>query len=160
MGGCRAQVWTGPPACNRLPPSRPLRPLRTTMPVHQQLPTPSTHCCCRHLLAARRKDVARILEQAQRAAQRWEVAYTPFLSPPLAADALAALAQLPDVVGVAWGGYPQAERVRVAMGREDVMLEAQQDASQLADAVAALDCRGAAAAGSSRGWRCRMHVAA
>lgn len=94
--------------------------------------------------------MARILEQAQRAAQRWEVAYTNFMSPPLAADVLAALAQLPDVAGVAWGGYPQAERVRVAMGREDVMLEPQQDASQLTDAVAALDCKGAAAGCSSR----------
>jgi RNA-binding protein YlmH len=69
-----------------------------------------------------RKEVAQILEQAERAAVRWEVTYTHFYSPPVVADALAVLEQMADVTAVAWGGYPQAERCRIAMGREDVMM--------------------------------------
>ncbi|WIA30376.1 hypothetical protein OEZ86_000462 [Tetradesmus obliquus] len=89
-----------------------------------------------------RKDVALILDQAERAAVRWEVTYTHFYSPPVVADALAVLEQMSDVTAVAWGGYPQAERCRIAMGREDVMMSAKENPSQLPDAVAALDCRG------------------
>jgi hypothetical protein len=69
-----------------------------------------------------RKEVAVILEQAERAAVRWEVTYTHFYSPPVVADALKVLEQMSDVTAVAWGGYPQAERCRIAMGREDVMM--------------------------------------
>jgi hypothetical protein len=58
----------------------------------------------------RRQEVAAILEQAERAAARWELSVTPgFCSPPLAADALTALAQLADVEAFACGGYAQAE---------------------------------------------------
>jgi RNA-binding protein YlmH len=86
--------------------------------------------------------VAQILDQAERAATRWEVTYTHFVSPPVAADALAAINQRADIKAVAWGGYPQAERCRVAIGKEEVMLPAQEDPSSLDDAVAALDIRG------------------
>lgn len=86
--------------------------------------------------------MAIILEQAERAAVRWEIIYTNFFSPPVVADALVALEQMSDIAAVAWGGYPQAERCRIAMGREDVMLAAREDPSQLPNAVAALDCRG------------------
>lgn len=77
------------------------------------------HVCC---TSACRKEVAVILEQAERAAVRWEVTYTHFYSPPVVADALKVLEQMSDVTAVAWGGYPQAERCRIAMGREDVMV--------------------------------------
>lgn len=58
-----------------------------------------------------------ILDIAERAALRWEVSYTHFVSPPIAADALAALNQRADIRAVAWGGYPQAERCRIAIGQ-------------------------------------------
>eukprot|EP00878_Enallax_costatus_P021451 GHUV01022704.1.p1 GENE.GHUV01022704.1~~GHUV01022704.1.p1 ORF type:complete len:260 (+),score=77.30 GHUV01022704.1:247-1026(+) len=93
----------------------------------------ATHC---------RKEVAEILEQAERAARSWDMHYTHFYTPPVVQDALAAVNQLGDVTAVAWGGYPQAERCRIALGREEVMLAAKEDPSQLTDAVAALDCRG------------------
>eukprot|EP00879_Flechtneria_rotunda_P010089 GHRR01010547.1.p1 GENE.GHRR01010547.1~~GHRR01010547.1.p1 ORF type:complete len:324 (+),score=44.55 GHRR01010547.1:145-1116(+) len=89
-----------------------------------------------------RKEVAQILEQAERAAQRWEISYTHFVSPPVATNALTAINQMADVAAVLWGGYRQAERCRIAMGREDVMLAATEDPSQLTEAVAALNCRG------------------
>jgi RNA-binding protein YlmH len=46
-----------------------------------------------------------------------------------------------QVNAVAWGGYPQAERTRLAIGREEVMLGAAADPAQLTDAVAALDVK-------------------
>lgn len=95
-----------------------------------------------HCLLFFRKDVAQILDLAERAAERWEVSYTHFVSPPVAADALAAINQRADIKAVAWGGYPQAERCRVAIGKEEVMLTASDDPSTLDDAVAALDVRG------------------
>ena len=61
-----------------------------------------------------RKEVARVLEIAERAAERWETIYTDFLSPPVAADAMTALSQVPDLLALPWGGYPQAERCRWA----------------------------------------------
>lgn len=60
-----------------------------------------------------RRDVAQILEQAERAAMRWEVTYTNFYTPPVVADAVAAMAlEVADCVAVPWGGYAQAERCR------------------------------------------------
>lgn len=91
--------------------------------------------CCR-------QEVAQILDIAERAAQRWEISYTHFVTPPVAADALAAINQRADIKAVAWGGYPQAERCRVAIGKEEVMLTAAEDPSTLEDAVAALDLKG------------------
>jgi hypothetical protein len=61
---------------------------------------------------ANRRDVARVLEIAERAAQRWDVVWTDFLSPPIVADSMAALASRTDVVCLPWGGYSQAERCR------------------------------------------------
>jgi RNA-binding protein YlmH len=55
-----------------------------------------------------------VLEIAERAAERWETVYTDFLSPPVAADAMSALSQVPDLLALPWGGYPQAERCRWA----------------------------------------------
>lgn len=67
--------------------------------------------------ADNRKEVARIIEIAERAADRWEVTWTDFLSPPVVADALSALSQMADVVAVPWGGYAQAERCRCGDGQ-------------------------------------------
>jgi hypothetical protein len=62
-----------------------------------------------------RKDVARVVEVAERCVDRWETAFTDFLSPPVAADAMSALTGMADLTAIAWGGYPQAERCRCAL---------------------------------------------
>lgn len=49
--------------------------------------------------------------------------------------------QLADVSALAWGGYPQAERVRIAVARDELLAAARADPSQLGG-VAALDVRG------------------
>ena len=54
----------------------------------------------------------KVIDLAERAAQRWEPSWTVFLTPPVAADAMTALRERGDVVAVPWGGYAQAERVR------------------------------------------------
>jgi RNA-binding protein YlmH len=89
-----------------------------------------------------RKEVAEILDLAERASLKWDITYTHFLSPPVAADAVKAVNQLADVAAVAWGGYAQAERCRLAISQEEVMLAMKEDPSQLVDAVAALDVKG------------------
>lgn len=66
----------------------------------------------RHVDAEHRDDVARVLEQAERAAESWATVYTDFYPPPVVADAMAALDRMADVAGIPWGGYTQAERCR------------------------------------------------
>ncbi|PNH04282.1 putative RNA-binding protein ylmH [Tetrabaena socialis] len=90
---------------------------------------------------ATRKDVARVLELAERASQRWEVEWTDFLPPSVVADSMAALTGRTDVVCIPWGGYAQAERCRLALGREEVMEALRADPNQL-DGVAALQVTG------------------
>lgn len=102
-------------------------------PVNQQL---------NWVLPENRKEVAQILDLAERAAARWDVSYSTFISPSVLADARLVLEGWSDVVMVPWGGYPQAERCRVAFGREEVLLAAKEDPSQLEDAVAALQVKG------------------
>lgn len=91
--------------------------------------------------AEHRKDVARILEIAERAAQRWDVTYSDFLSPPLTAECMSALSNLGDVLVVPWGGYAQAERCRLAVGREEV-LGPLKDTPTSIGGVAALEVKG------------------
>ena len=62
-----------------------------------------------------RKEVARVIEIAERAVDRWETVFTDFLSPPVAADAMSALTGAADLTAICWGGYPQAERCRCGM---------------------------------------------
>lgn len=59
-----------------------------------------------------RRECAKVLEKAERAAAEWSVIVTDFLAPPVVADATMVLRQLADVAVVPWGGYPQAERCR------------------------------------------------
>ncbi|GFR46861.1 hypothetical protein Agub_g8502 [Astrephomene gubernaculifera] len=91
--------------------------------------------------AAHRKDVARVLELADRAADRWDILWTGFLPPPVVADSMAALADRTDVICVPWGGYAQAERCRLALGREELMEPLKADPQQLGG-VAALQIKG------------------
>ncbi|PRW45323.1 photosystem II S4 domain [Chlorella sorokiniana] len=54
---------------------------------------------------------------------------------------MAVLQRMADVAAVPWGGYPQAERCRLSLGREEALAGAAEDPSQL-DSVAAVQCRG------------------
>ncbi len=69
---------------------------------------------------------ARILEQAEQAIKTWDVVITDFLSPLEQAEAAALLQRLTDVHSLAWGGYPQAERQRLAIARTDIPLDPSQ----------------------------------
>lgn len=67
-----------------------------------------------------RDSIARVLDLAERALKNWEVALTDFLSPPVLAEVEGIFRRLTEVQMVAWGGYPQAERQRAGIGREEV----------------------------------------
>lgn len=64
--------------------------------------------------------MARILDLAEQALKTWQVVCSDFLSPPEVAEATARLKPLTELQTVAWGGYPQAERQRLAIGRPEV----------------------------------------
>jgi photosystem II S4 domain protein len=70
--------------------------------------------------------LARILDQADQALKTWDVVVTDFLSPPEQIEAAALIQRLTDVHSLAWGGYPQAERQRLALARTDLPLEPSQ----------------------------------
>ncbi|GAQ86162.1 hypothetical protein KFL_002740010, partial [Klebsormidium nitens] len=65
--------------------------------------------------------VSRVLELALDASSKWEVAHTDFLDPPTREAALTALKRMADCSGIVSGGYPQAERCRLSVGRPDVL---------------------------------------
>ncbi|BAY12323.1 photosystem II S4 domain protein [Calothrix sp. NIES-2098] len=83
-----------------------------------------------------RDSVARVIDQAEQAIKTWEVVLTDFLSPPELAEIQRAFSRLTEVQLVAWGGYPQAERQRLAIARSEMPL----DPSQVA--LAALEIAG------------------
>ncbi|MCG9891937.1 MAG: photosystem II S4 domain protein [Thermosynechococcaceae cyanobacterium MS004] len=67
--------------------------------------------------------ISRVLDQTDQALKTWEVVCTDFLSPPELAEAKTVLAKLTEVDCLAWGGYPQAERQRLAIARSEIPLE-------------------------------------
>lgn len=71
-----------------------------------------------------RDAIARVLDQANQAIKTWEVEQTDFLSPPELAEALPIFGRLTEVHVVTGGGYPQAERQRLAIARSELPLEA------------------------------------
>ena len=83
-----------------------------------------------------REDVARVIDKADQAIKTWEVVLTDFLSPPVLAEIQQQFTRLTEVQLLAWGGYPQAERQRLAISRSEIPL----DQSQVE--VAALDIAG------------------
>lgn len=83
-----------------------------------------------------RESVARVIDLAQQAIKTWEVVLTDFLSPPELAEVQRVFGRLTEVQLLAWGGYPQAERQRLAIARSELPL----DISQAS--VAALDIAG------------------
>ncbi|MCU0569211.1 MAG: photosystem II S4 domain protein [Oculatellaceae cyanobacterium Prado106] len=79
---------------------------------------------------------AHVIDQAEQAIKTWDVVCTDFLSPPELAQVQQMFQRLTDVTLLPWGGYPQAERQRVAIARSEIPL----DHSQVA--IAALDLSG------------------
>ncbi|MBE9127965.1 MULTISPECIES: photosystem II S4 domain protein [unclassified Coleofasciculus] len=86
--------------------------------------------------AENREAVARTIDQAEQVIKTWEIVLSDFLSPPMLAEIQQQFGRLTEVKLVAWGGYPQAERQRLAIAREELPL----DSSQVE--VAALDIAG------------------
>ncbi|MBD2597371.1 photosystem II S4 domain protein [Nostoc spongiaeforme FACHB-130] len=83
-----------------------------------------------------RDSVARVIDQAEQAIKTWEVVLTDFLSPPELAEIQRVFNRLTEVQLLAWGGYPQAERQRIAIARGEIPL----DQSQVA--IVALEIAG------------------
>lgn len=83
-----------------------------------------------------RETVARVVDLAEQAIKTWEVILTDFLSPPELAESQQIFSRLTEIQLVASGGYPQAERQRLAIARAEVPL----DSSQVA--IAAVDIAG------------------
>ncbi len=73
-----------------------------------------------------RDEVARVIDQAEKAIKTWEVVMTDFLSPPELAEIQRSFSRLTEIHLVAWGGYPQAERTRVAIARSEIPLDESQ----------------------------------
>ncbi|AFY65132.1 photosystem II S4 domain protein [Geitlerinema sp. PCC 7407] len=76
--------------------------------------------------AQNREAAAQLIDAAERAIKTWEVVLTDFLSPPEMADAQQMFGRLTEVQLMGWGGYPQAERQRLAIARPEIPLEASQ----------------------------------
>lgn len=83
-----------------------------------------------------RDTVARVIDQAEQAIKTWEVVLSDFLSPPVLVEIQQQFARLTEVQLLPWGGYPQAERQRLGIAREEFPV----DQSQVE--VAALDIEG------------------
>ncbi len=73
-----------------------------------------------------RDTIARVIDRAEQAIKTWEVVLTDFLSPPELAELQRVFSRLTEVQIVAWGGYEQAERQRVAVSRAEMPLEREQ----------------------------------
>ncbi len=73
-----------------------------------------------------RDSLARVIDQAEQAIKTWEVVLTDFLSPPELAEIQRVFNRLTEVQLAAWGGYPQAERQRIAIARSELPLDQSQ----------------------------------
>ncbi|MEY2983901.1 MAG: hypothetical protein RLZZ568_518 [Cyanobacteriota bacterium] len=70
--------------------------------------------------------IAKVIDKAEQALRTWEVVITDFLTPPLLADIHSRFSPLTELHFLAWGGYPQAERQRLAIARAEIPLETEQ----------------------------------
>lgn len=68
--------------------------------------------------------LVRVLDRAEQAIKTWEIVATDFLSPPELAEAEGIFNRLTEAHIIAGGGYPQAERRRLAIARPDIPLDA------------------------------------
>ena len=83
-----------------------------------------------------REDLARIIDLADRSIKTWDIVLSDFLSPPVFIEVQEIFSRLTEVELLAWGGYSQAERQRIGISRQEVLL----DLSQIE--LAALDIAG------------------
>ena len=83
-----------------------------------------------------KEEITRVIDKAEQAIKNWEVVVTDFFSPPVLAEVETIFKNLTEIEALSWGGYPQAERQRVALSRHDLPL----DESQVE--LAALDIAG------------------
>lgn len=83
-----------------------------------------------------KEEIVRVIDKAEQAIKNWEIVVTDFLSPPVLAEVETIFENLTEITALPWGGYPQAERQRVALSRPDIPL----DESQVE--LAALDIAG------------------
>ncbi|MBD2327517.1 photosystem II S4 domain protein [Alkalinema sp. FACHB-956] len=70
-----------------------------------------------------RETVAQVIDRAEQAIKTWEVVQTDFLAPPELAEVQQIFSRLTDIHLLTWGGYPQAERQRVAIARSEIPLD-------------------------------------
>lgn len=70
-----------------------------------------------------REIITRLLDLGDRALQTWEIVCSDFLSPPELIEAQQVFKKFTEVQFVAYGGYAQAERCRVAIAHIDLPLE-------------------------------------
>lgn len=70
-----------------------------------------------------REVAARVLDRAEQALRTWDIVQTDFLSPPEWMDMQQIFNRLTEVHMVAWGGYPQSERQRLAIARSELPLD-------------------------------------
>ncbi|GAC1457624.1 MAG: photosystem II S4 domain protein [Chamaesiphon sp.] len=73
-----------------------------------------------------RDTVARVIDQAEQAIKTWEILVTDFLSPPELLQIQQMFGRLTDIELMAGGGYPQAERQRLAIARKEISLSESQ----------------------------------
>ncbi len=83
-----------------------------------------------------REDVARIIDLADRSIKTWDIVSSDFLSPPVLVEVREIFSRLTEVKLLTWGGYPQAERQRIGISRQEIPF----DRSQIE--LAALDIAG------------------
>jgi len=73
-----------------------------------------------------REAIAKVIDRAEQALRTWEVVVTDFCAPPLIAEIQNRFSKLTELQLLAWGGYPQAERQRLAIARAEIPLDVEQ----------------------------------
>lgn len=73
--------------------------------------------------AALDADIDRALEKAERAADSWAFEVTDFYPPPVAAEVLQQVSKWADVSARTVGGHPNAERCRIVVAREELLVD-------------------------------------
>ncbi len=67
-----------------------------------------------------RDEIARIIDKAEQALKTWEVCVSDFFSPPILIEVEQIFGRLTELQFMNWGGFPQAERQRIGISREEI----------------------------------------
>lgn len=73
-----------------------------------------------------KEEIARIIDKAEKAIKTWELVISDFLSPPVLMEIDKIFSSLTQIKVIPWGGYPQAERQRVGIYREEIFADEKQ----------------------------------